>query len=83
MPLLYDRRMMTGNNLLNEAQLLCDLGVARTLRQASGMSMADAAKTIEVDTSTISRWEAGRRRLTGDAGMRYAHLIDLLRRSAR
>ncbi len=74
---------MTDNTLLMEAQLLVDLGAARALRMVSNMSMSDAARTIEVVPSTISRWESGDRRLSGEAGLRYARLLDLLRRTAR
>ena len=74
---------MTDKALLAEAQLLVDLGAARALRKASGISMTGAAETIEVVPSTISRWESGERRLSGAAGLRYARLLDLLRKSAQ
>lgn len=53
-------------------------GEARTVRLNARLSLRDVALSIGVDTSTVGRWETGRRVPRGTAAWRYAELIDRL-----
>jgi DNA-binding transcriptional regulator YiaG len=61
--------------LLLEARDAAQGGRARRLRQAAGVSQAEIARTVGVDPSCLSRWEAGRRRPGGDAAVRWALVL--------
>ncbi len=67
--------------LLARARQLAASGEARTIRKDSKMSLADIAKACGVDTSTVGRWETGIRSPRGQAGARYASVLDLLARA--
>jgi transcriptional regulator with XRE-family HTH domain len=46
-------------------------GAGRLVRLSSGISLREMARTIEVDASTLLRWERGERRPTGAAAGRW------------
>ena len=54
-------------------------GEARQVRERAKLSLSELGAACEVDQSTIWRWETGRRRPRGPAGLRYARVLDLLR----
>lgn len=53
---------------------------ARRVREAAGLSLTDVAPAIPADYSTVARWERGERVPRGRAALRYAQLIERLRR---
>jgi DNA-binding transcriptional regulator YiaG len=56
-------------------------GTARAVRQSARLSLSEVAKHCGAVTTTISRWETGQRRPRGDAGLKYARLIEQLNKS--
>jgi DNA-binding transcriptional regulator YiaG len=52
----------------------------REARRHFGLSLADVAREIGVDRSTVGTWERGTRRPVGEAAVRYARLIRKLER---
>jgi DNA-binding transcriptional regulator YiaG len=58
-------------------------GYARTVRLHAGLSLREVADAIDVDPSTVHRWEHGDRRPRGPAALRYGKLIDRLVRGGR
>jgi DNA-binding transcriptional regulator YiaG len=68
----------------DDATLVVDLMDARDaarsgrgarIRRAASLSQGDLARACGVDVSTISRWESGERRPSGDAGRAYARVL--------
>lgn len=59
---------------------LTSSGAARDIRVAARLSQSDIARSIDVDASTIARWEAGKRLPRGDAAIAYARLLQRLDR---
>ena len=57
-------------------------GDARAIRVAAGISLREAAKTIRTTPSTLSRWETGECRPAPEPALRWAALLDQLRRVA-
>lgn len=68
--------------LLARARQLAASGEARAIRRNRKMSLAEIAKACGVDTSTVGRWENGARSPRGEAGARYASVLDLLAKTA-
>ena len=58
-------------------------GEGRQLRLAARLSLAEVAAAVDVDTSTIWRWEQGRRRPRGEAALRYGHFLRALQGPGR
>ena len=50
-------------------------GVARATREASGVTVRRVAEELQVDPSTVWRWEEGRSRPTGEVLLRYLELL--------
>lgn len=50
-------------------------GYARTIRLGAELSLRDVARVVDVDPSTIWRWERGDRRPHGAAALRYGELL--------
>lgn len=53
---------------------------ARSLRLASGVTIAELADVVGVSPRAICHWEAGARRPRGEAGERYAAALTILAR---
>jgi transcriptional regulator with XRE-family HTH domain len=72
--------VMTLSDLLLIRQAREDAlsGRARELRIAAGLSQAEIAAAADVDQTTISTWELGRRRPRGEAALRYAKVLHWL-----
>lgn len=54
--------------------------LCRTLRVAAGASQADLAEILGVHRETVSRWERGERRPSGEHLLRYLEVLEELRR---
>jgi DNA-binding transcriptional regulator YiaG len=50
-------------------------GRAKIIRQQVEVSRTDVAQSVEVDPSTIARWEEGRRSPRGAAAIRYGEVL--------
>lgn len=50
-------------------------GEARRIRLKSRLAIADVARALGTDPSTVSRWEAGQRRPRGAAALAYGRLL--------
>lgn len=57
---------------------LAESGAARETRLRTRLSLAEVAAQCGTDTGTVQRWETGQRRPRGDAGLKYARLIQEL-----
>ena len=53
-------------------------GRGRELREAASLSQTEAASFCDVTAATISLWESGKRRPTGEAASRYGQLLELV-----
>lgn len=73
---------MTGTEVLKLARVrrLAREGIARRVRLDAGLSLADVAEAVGVAVATLSRWEHGVRRPTGEPALRYADLLAQLER---
>lgn len=67
----------TARNLrrLAEAYDLAQSGQARTIRQRTGLSARAVGQFCGVRGPTITRWETGRCRPTGQAAVRWLRLM--------
>lgn len=54
--------------------------IARELRRRAGLTLEDVAAELAVSRSTVSRWETGARRPSGERVIAYAALLKTLRR---
>jgi transcriptional regulator with XRE-family HTH domain len=63
---------------LVKARQLARSGTGRMLRQAAGLNGHELARAIDVDPSTLWRWEAGERRPHGDGALRYVEFLERL-----
>lgn len=72
------------NNLeaLSRVRRLCRSGGARSIRQASGVSLREVADAIGVKANTVQRWEVARRMPRGDHALRYLEQLELLERAS-
>lgn len=70
---------------LTDVRALARMGVARSVRLAAGLSLAEVAEAVGVVPVTVYRWETGERSPRGEAALRYKSLLDELskRRPAR
>lgn len=68
---------------LAAARRLASTGEALRIREAAGLTRAEVARVVGVDRATVSRWEDGSRRPTGDAALRFAELLGALDRDSR
>jgi DNA-binding transcriptional regulator YiaG len=50
-------------------------GKAKVIREQARVSRAEVARSVEVDPSTIARWEEGRRIPRGAAAIRYGEVL--------
>ena len=57
-------------------------GRAREIRRAAGLSVHELGAAVGVAGATVARWEVGDRRPHGDAALRYASVIALIRARA-
>ncbi|GAA4682226.1 helix-turn-helix domain-containing protein [Phytohabitans rumicis] len=53
--------------------------VARSIRQDAGVTQTRLGAELGVHRVTVARWEAGKRRPTGQQRVAYATLLDQLR----
>jgi DNA-binding transcriptional regulator YiaG len=63
---------------LARVRALCASGAARSIRVAAQMSLGEFGRGLGVSPSTVLRWERFDRQPRGDAGLRYAALLDQL-----
>ena len=56
--------------------------LAREIRVAAGASQAQVAAELGAATNTVSRWETGSRRPSGEVRVAYARLLEDLREVA-
>ena len=68
---------MTGKDLVR-VRRLAKTGAARALREEAELSLAELARDVKVDKSTVHRWEQGLRRPRGEAARRYLAALDEL-----
>ena len=67
---------------LARARRLTSNGAARSIRQASQLSLPEVAAEVGVAVSTIWRWENGQRQPRGEPAERYSDLLDRLMRGS-
>lgn len=65
-----------------EAHKALASGDARALRLSLRMSVLDLGATVGVSGAAISRWECGKRTPHGETALRYARVLDMLRKVA-
>ena len=58
-------------------------GEAHELRTANGLSLNEVARDIGVHPTSVFGWENGRCLPRGPHALKYARLLDALRRTAR
>ena len=58
-----------------KARVLIDSGTARTVRTAAGLSLRQMASALNVDPSSVYRWETGERKPRGERAVAYAALL--------
>lgn len=63
---------------LSKVRRLAASGSAKSIRLGAAVSLPEVATEVGVATSTIWRWENGRRTPRGDAAERYCDLLDRL-----
>jgi DNA-binding transcriptional regulator YiaG len=63
---------------LGHVRRLVEDGAARELRLSARLGAAEIARVVGVSPQLVCDWEHGRRRPTGQAGVRYAQLLDQL-----
>lgn len=66
--------------ILADLRRLCADGEAARIRERASLSQSEVARTVGTAHSTISRWEGGSRRPRGSAALRYAALLDALKK---
>jgi DNA-binding transcriptional regulator YiaG len=50
-------------------------GAARAIREAADLRLADVARELDVSVATVSGWERGWQRPTGDRALAYLALL--------
>jgi DNA-binding transcriptional regulator YiaG len=68
---------MRANDIVR-VRRLASTGAARALREDAGLSLAEAASDIEVDRTTLWRWEVGRLKPRGERAARYLRFLEEL-----
>jgi len=61
-----------------EVRKLAESGDARRIRVRSHLSIPQVAAAVRVAPVTVSRWERGCRKPTGDAALRWLQLLRAL-----
>ena len=76
---------MANNNTLEliRVRRLITSGEARKRRKEAGISLSEMASGVEVDPSTIWRWETSRRRPHGPPALRYLKVLDQIEKRAQ
>lgn len=75
--LVYGVAMALGhNNRLTRVRRLASTGAARAIRQAADLSFTEMGELVEVDRTTVWRWEMGQRRPRGEAARRYLTVLE-------
>ncbi len=76
---------MSAEDTLRLARLRRDvkLGRARAIRQTSGLSQSEVARTLGASRGAVSLWETGRRAPRGALALRYAALLESLDQISR
>lgn len=64
---------------LAEVRRLCVTGAGRVIRESAAVSLREMARHLEVDPTTLSRWERGEQQPTCAAALRYLALLDAMR----
>lgn len=57
-------------------------GSARAIREAADVTLREAARILDVASSTLSRWETGTARPGIDDALKWAELLDVLEECA-
>lgn len=70
----YHGAMSRAVQLAMVRRMLAD-GSARQLREAAGLSRQEVADELEVDESTVCRWETGVRHPRAADALRYGSLL--------
>ena len=65
---------------LASARDLVASGQARRIRHAADLSLAEVSRVVGVDLSTVGRWERRERVPRGAAALKYAELLQRLRK---
>ena len=68
----------TDLSLLVEARTAARTGEGVAVREAAGLSQGELARAVGISPGTLSRWEAGLRKPTGPAALRYARVLRAL-----
>jgi DNA-binding transcriptional regulator YiaG len=71
--------MTQSVDLLIEARQAAKSGEAVELREAADLSQGEVARAARVSAASLSRWEAGSRKPSGEAAIRYARTLRRLR----
>ena len=72
---------MSYSTDLLKMRRLAQTGMARTIREAAGLSLTEVARSAGVDRTTVFRWEHAERRPSGDAAIRYLRMLEELQRA--
>lgn len=76
----YRRGMSSDVLEIARARALIRGGDAQRIREQSGLTRSEVARSLEVDDSTVARWETGARTPRGEDAVRYARLLRELRK---
>lgn len=68
--------------LVVRARELAATGEAKRIRVASNLPIGDLARAIDVNMTTLWRWENGERSPRGDRAVRYARALAKLAKAA-
>ena len=71
--------MATNVMLLIEARQATRSGEALELRKTADLSQGELARAAKVSAASLSRWEAGSRKPSGEAAIRYARVLRAIR----
>lgn len=63
------------------ARAHAETGTGRSIREKSRLSLSQVAKAISVPKATLSRWETGDRRPSGEPAARWAQLLEELEKA--
>lgn len=67
---------------VTERRSLGSASSRRAIRKKAGLSLRSLAEVLEVDTSTVSRWESGTTTPRGEHLARYSEVLSVLQRVA-
>jgi DNA-binding transcriptional regulator YiaG len=81
---MHDRSPTQFTHALVEARQMASSGVARMIREAAGLSLAEMGRAVAVDPATVWRWETGERTPTAEPAVRWRDfLVELRDRNRR